>query len=209
MYLFQALFFGFGAALIGALPPGLLNMTAFKISHRDGFNRALWFVLGASIIIVFQTYLAVVFGRFLYYRTDINEALQEFGIVIFLLISIYFFWTHFKKKVIKTEQIKIRSKSSRFVVGMLLSALNLFPIPYYAVLSLTLSSYGWFSFDNDYLILFSIGSALAAFGVFMFYAWFFNRKVSKKSVLFSNINLILAILTLLVAVIGIFNFIMA
>ncbi|WP_321539955.1 hypothetical protein [Flavobacterium piscinae] len=41
---------------IGTTPPGLLNMTAAKVSMRDGRNRALWFAFGASIIVFFKRY---------------------------------------------------------------------------------------------------------------------------------------------------------
>jgi threonine/homoserine/homoserine lactone efflux protein len=53
------LLFGFFSAFIGISLPGLINMTAAKVSLRDGRDRALLFIIGAVIIIFFQTLSAV------------------------------------------------------------------------------------------------------------------------------------------------------
>ena len=67
-------------------------MTAAKVSMRDGRNRALWFAFGASIIVFFQTLLAVFFARFIDRRADVSAVLQEIGLVIFTVLTLYFLW---------------------------------------------------------------------------------------------------------------------
>jgi len=39
-------FIGFICALLGVVPPGLLNMTAAKISLKEGHTRGIMFALG-------------------------------------------------------------------------------------------------------------------------------------------------------------------
>jgi len=39
MNLFLPFFFGFLAAVVGVIPPGLINMTAAKVSLVDGKNE--------------------------------------------------------------------------------------------------------------------------------------------------------------------------
>lgn len=193
---------GLSAAAIGTTPPGLLNMTAAKVSMRDGRNRALWFAFGASIIVFFQTLLAVLFARFIDRRADISVILQEIGLVIFTVLTIYFLWIAKKlnaKK--KKEEIKMRSKSSRFFLGMLLSSLNLFPIPYYVFISITLGSYGYFMFDTFFIYAFSLASAFAAFLVFFGYISFFKSKEKKDTFLSRNINYVIGSLTGIVTLI--------
>jgi threonine/homoserine/homoserine lactone efflux protein len=204
MSILQAFLFGYAAAFVGTLPPGLLNMTVIKISYRDNKNRALWFAFGASTVILFQTFIAVVFGRYISKRADISDAIHEIGILIFLGLTIYFFWSNRQKKKQKKgkEEVKVRTKSSRFMIGALLSALNLFPIPYYAVVSLSLATLGWFSFENSFLVSFSIGTALAAFSVFVLYVWGFPTKKSEDSYLLQNFNKVLGIITGIITVFG-------
>ena len=199
---------GLSAAAIGTTPPGLLNMTAAKVSMRDGRNRALWFAFGAAVIVFFQTLLAVFFARFIDRRGDIRLVLQEIGLVIFTALTVYFIWLARKPKPKKKkEEIKLRSKSSRFFLGMLLSSLNLFPIPYYVFVSITLGTYGYFQFDTFFIYAFSIASAIAAFLVFFGYISFFKTKERKESFLSRNINYIIGFLTGIVALITLFKII--
>lgn len=199
---------GFSAAAIGTTPPGLLNMTAAKVSMRDGRNRALWFAFGAAIIVFFQTLLAVFFARFIDRRGDIRLVLQEIGLVIFTALTVYFIWLARKPKPKKKkEEIKLRSKSSRFFLGMLLSSLNLFPIPYYVFVSITLGTYGYFQFDTFFIYTFSTASAIAAFLVFLGYISFFKTKEKKESFLSRNINYVIGSLTGVVALITLFKII--
>lgn len=197
---------GFSAAAIGTTPPGLLNMTAAKVSMRDGRNRALWFAFGASIIVFFQTLLAVLFARFIDRRADISVILQEIGLVIFTVLTIYFFWIAKKPKPKKKkEEVKMRTKSSRFFLGMLLSSLNVFPVPYYVFISITLGSYGYFQFDTFFIYTFSFATAIAAFLVFFGYISFFKSKERKDTFLSKNINYVIGSITGVVALITLFK----
>jgi len=197
---------GLSAAAIGTTPPGLLNMTAAKVSLRDGRNRALWFSFGASVIVFFQTLLAVLFARFIDKRADISAVLQEIGLVIFAVLTVYFLWIAKKPKANKKkEEIKMRSKSSRFFLGMLLSSLNLFPVPYYVFISITLGSYGYFVFDTLFIYTFALATAIAAFFVFFGYISFFKGKDKKETFLSRNINYVIGSITGIVALITLFK----
>lgn len=197
---------GLSAAAIGTTPPGLLNMTAAKVSMRDGRNRALWFAFGASIIVFLQTLLAVFLTRFIDRRAAISLILQEIGLVIFTVLTVYFLLIAKKPNTKKKkEEIKMRSKSSRFFLGMLLSALNLFPIPYYVFVSITLGSYGYFMFDTLFIYSFSLATAIAAFFVFFCYISFFKSKENKDTFLSRNINYVIGSITGVVALIALFK----
>lgn len=210
MNLSLPLFLGLAAAVVGTTPPGLLNMTAAKVSMRDGRNRALWFAFGASVVVFFQTLIAVFFARFINRRADISEMLQEIGLVIFSLITFYFLWIAKKPKhKKKNEAVKMRSKSSRFFMGALLSALNLFPIPYYVFLSVTLASYHYFYFETYFIYSFSFGTALAAFLVFFGYITLFKNKETNNNFLAKNINFIIGGITGVVALITLIKIINA
>ena len=52
---------GLVLALIGVIPPGLLNMTAAKISLKEGHVRGIMFSVGACVTVLFQTYIATIF----------------------------------------------------------------------------------------------------------------------------------------------------
>jgi threonine/homoserine/homoserine lactone efflux protein len=200
MALILPFFLGFIIAAIGITPPGLINMTAAKVSLKDGRVEAIFFAIGATIIVFFQTLLALLFANFINSNPEIISRLQEIGLFIFIALTIYFFWKAQRPKVPKEEK-KIRSKTNRFFLGMLLSALNLFPIPYYVFVSITLSTYGYFYFIQSFIYSFVVGVVSGSFLVFYFYILFFKKKDAKSSFLMNNGNYIIGSITGIVSVI--------
>lgn len=194
------LFFGFISAFIGISLPGLINMTAAKVSIRDGRDRALLFIIGAVIIIFFQTLSAVFFAHFIDSRPDVLVLLREIGVGVFAVLTVYFFFLA-KKPKFKKEEMKMHSKTNRFFLGMLLSTLNLFPVPYYVFVTITLSSYELFSFERLSIFLFLFGVVLGSFTVFYYYISFFNKIESKTDFFFKYMNQIIGSITGIVALI--------
>lgn len=200
------LIFGFISAAIGIALPGLINMTAAKVSIRDGRERAMLFISGAVIIIFFQTLTAILFARFIDSRPDVVILLREIGFAIFLFLTIYFLVLA-KKPKIKKEEIKMRSKTNRFFLGMLLSALNFFPVPYYVFVTITLSSYRLFLFERTSIFLFLIGVLLGSFMLFYYYITFFKKIENKTDFFFKNMNKIIGSITGVIALVTLFNII--
>ena len=205
MTLILPFFFGFLAAILGVIPPGIINMTAAKISLIDGRKRAMMFVLGALIIVFFQTYLSVIFAQYIDKHDEVVVLLREIGFVIFLVLTIYFLVFAKTPKIKQDEDEKINSKRSRFFMGMIISAINFFPIPYYALITITLASYHVFSYEllQNFSLIFGI--VAGSFTVFYFYVVFFNKLKSKADYFIKNMNKIIGIITGVIAVLTLFN----
>ena len=196
------LLLGIGISFIGASLPGLLNITAVKVALIDGRNRALIYSLGATVIIFFQIYIAVYFAQFISSNPGIISLLQEIGTGIFALLTIYFLFLA-KKPVPKAaeEEIEVKSKRGRFFYGALLSALNFFPIPFYVVMSITLSTYGYFKFEPLFEFLFVVGVTVGSFFILYLYIIFFRKIEHKTSFIMRNINTIIGSITGVIAII--------
>ncbi len=186
---------GFIAAVIGIIPPGLINMTAAKINLKEGKKNAFWFAIGAVLVIFFQVYVAVLFARVIDNRPDVVTLMREIGFVIFSILTIYFLFIAKEPKTKKKSKIKKSSKKSRFFLGMLLSGLNFFPIPYYVVVSVTLASYHLFVFENTIIFTFVLGSVLGSFAVLYSYIAFFGRIEKKTDYMMRNMNTIIGSIT--------------
>jgi threonine/homoserine/homoserine lactone efflux protein len=204
MLFYLPLVLGFFIAFLAVIPPGLINMTAAKISLQEGKNEAISFAIGASVIIFFQTFIAVLFARFISNHQEIVSTLQEIGIFIFSLLSIYFFWIAKKPKKIKTDS-RVRGKSNRFFLGMLLSTLNLLPIPFYVFASMTLAASGYFNFDKIPVAEFVIGVMIGSFTVLYIYIVAFKKIENKTEFLMRNINTIIGSVTTFMAVLTLFK----
>ncbi|WP_298118601.1 LysE family transporter [Flavobacterium sp.] len=199
---------GFIAAVIGILPPGLINMTAAKVDFTDGRKRAMIFVLGALIVIFFQTYISVIFAQYINSHQEVVVLLREIGLVIFSILSVYFLFFAKKPKLKSQDSLHLKSKRSRFFMGMLISAINFFPIPYYVFVSVTLASYNIFTFNPLSIYSLVFGVVLGSFLVFYLYVLFFNKMKSKTDYFMQNMNKIIGIITGIVALFTLYNVVM-
>ena len=191
---------GFCIAFMAVILPGLINMTGAKISTHEGKNVAISFAMGASLIIFFQTFIAILFARFINNHKDIIITLQEIGILVFTSLSIYFFWIAKKPKKIKTDR-KIKGKYNRFFFGMLMSTLNLLPVPFYVFASMSLSAAGYFSFEKIPVMAFVSGVVFGSFTVFYIYIVAFKKIEKKTEFLSKNINTIIGSATTFMALV--------
>ena len=191
---------GFAVSFIGIVPPGLINMTAAKISMRDGKARALMFVIGALIVIFIQTLIALIFARYISSHQEIGLLLREIGFVIFSILTIYFLIIAKKPATNVQKNIKIKSKKSQFFLGLLISSINFFPIPYYVFMSVSLAAMGYFDFDELSIYSFAIGVVCGSFLVFYGYINFMKNLETKNNFLSKNMNKIIGTITGFIAI---------
>lgn len=187
-------------ALIGVIPPGLLNMTAAKISLKEGYNRGIMFSVGACLVVIVHTTIAAVFAKYLSNHPDVIDILQGVALVIFILITIYYLKLAQRKQK-PTIDTETRSKHSRFFHGMLLSALNVFPIPYQAYMTLTIASFGWMTFDTISITSYVAGAATGTFVMLYIYIFFFDKIKSKRFTTQKSMNYIIGSITGIIAII--------
>ncbi|GAA4944946.1 lysine transporter LysE [Algibacter agarivorans] len=197
---------GLFLALVGVIPPGLLNMTAAKISLKEGHVRGIMFSIGVCVIVLVQTYVAAIFARYLSKHSEVIDVLQRVAFVIFILITVYFL---FIAKPQPKQQIepKIKSKHSRFFQGVFLSAINVFPIPYQAYMTITLASYGWMTLDQFNIISYVSGAATGTFVMLYMYIFFFDKIKSKTLTSQKNMNRIIGGITGVISIVTLINII--
>ncbi|REG89711.1 lysine transporter LysE [Winogradskyella sediminis] len=197
-------FLGLFVAMVGVIPPGLLNMTAARISLKEGAGRGIMFSTGVCIVVYIQTYVAAIFARYLSNHSDIVEILRRVAFVIFVLITIYFLVLASKEEELKKET-EIKSKHGRLLHGMLLSALNIFPIPYQAYMTITLVSFGLMDFQKLSIVTYVTGAATGTFVMLYFYIFFFDKIKDRKFSSQKSMNLSIGIITGLVSLITLIN----
>jgi len=200
-------FLGFLVALVGVTPPGLLNMTAAKISLKDGHSRGIMFSAGACTIVIAQTYIGVLFARYLSNHQDVVVILQRVAFVLFVLITIYFLLLAKKDPAKKNVDFKVKSKKSRYFQGVLLSALNVFPIPYQAYMSITLASFGWMDFEQTSILSYVAGAVSGSFVMFYIYIFFFDKIKNKSITSQKSMNYLIGTVTGVISIITLFHII--
>ncbi|MDA7706144.1 MAG: LysE family transporter [Flavobacteriaceae bacterium] len=190
---------GLSFAFVGVIPPGMLNMSAAKISLKEGHARGFVFSIGVCVIVGVQTYLALIFAKYLNQHPDVVDVLKRVALVLFILISIYFFLLA-KSDASPQEVDASKSKKSRFFQGVLMSALNVFPIPYQAYIVTTLLSYQLLSLDNLSIGSYIAGATSGTFIALYIYILFFDKIKNSKITSPKRMNYCIGIITAIVSI---------
>ncbi len=199
------LFFGLVIGFVGVIPPGLLNLTAAKISVKQTRKAAIMFALGASIVVIGQVYVGVFFSKLLNDNPETLLMLEQFAAIAFIGLSIFFFI----RAMLDTGSPEVKkidkSPIKLFGQGIILSVLNIFPIPFYIGFSSFLASRGLFKFTYPMAHLFIIGAALGTFLMLLAYIKYVKKFGFDSNTFARKINYVLGGLTLFIAVFTIYR----
>ena len=198
MIMFSNFLFGFFFSFVGSITPSMLNITALKIRLEKGKKATNKYAIGVSIVVLLQVYIAVLLTEYITENPAVIETLEKAGIIIFLLLS-YYFYKESKKSKIYIETSKAKSENP-LLTGLTLSILNMFAIPFFSGTIITLETFNLFSFNFIPVLFFTLGSAIGTFFILFLYGAFAKFIQKKTGKLTKDINIILSILTGLVAV---------
>ncbi|WP_430411548.1 lysine transporter LysE [Kordia sp.] len=193
-------FITFSAALLGVVPPGLINITAAKISTQKGKINGVIFSVGASLIVLIQAFIAVLISKYLYKNREVIDTLLKVALVIFILLGIYFFIIAKKKKEKRIRMVKVSKKSS-FFKGIFLATLNVLPIPYFAGLNALWNVSGLMEFTVSYIIIFVLAAGLGTFAMLYMYVFYFDKSQSSSGKFSKHSDYILSVLMLVLVII--------
>lgn len=186
-------FLGFISSFLGTLTPSMLNMTAVKISLQKSKIEAVKFAVGVSVIVLIQAYVAILFTKYLRENPTFVNSLQKMAAVIFIILSFYFY-KQSKKEKSPQKEVNQTAKNS-FAIGVLLSALNMFSIPFYCGVTTAFDVAGWLQFNQNNILVFVLGSAIGTFALLTMYARFAASIQKKSKGLTKNLNVVLSMLT--------------
>lgn len=193
----------YAAAFIGVVPPGLVNMTIAKTCVESGKKNGLYVAIGAGIVILIQAFVAVLLAKYIFDHPFVKKILLRAGLVIFSILGVYFFVQAKKKKGIKHTTHEANSHS--IFKGMLIAALNVFPIPYFVAIAGGMNLSTGVSYDWSLIISFALAAAGGSFTSFYLYIFFFNR-IEEKAEKFSRYsNYFMAGLMVVLVIVALFR----
>jgi threonine/homoserine/homoserine lactone efflux protein len=188
-------------AFVGFLPPGMINMTSLKMSLEYQRKEALLFVLGAVTVILVQAFLAVTFTKYLVVNPQIIEYLSYAAIVVFLGLALLFF-----RQARQQVALKIQAKKrNTYLAGISMSAMNMLAIPFFLGYSTLMEAKGWLNIDPPHNYIFALGAVAGSFLLFFLYVLFAEYIQKRVQFIAKNINYILSLLFLVLALLSIYN----
>ncbi len=186
---------------VGIILPGIVNMTVVDITIRKGMKAAIRYSAGGSLAMLIQVFIAVAFTGYLIQHPETLAFLKQMSVVVFLILSAAFFYLAQKAQVKKAE-----TKSGKsFLLGFIVSSMNALAIPYYFAVSAYFRSKGWITADWPCRWFYIIGATLGAFGFLLVYARFAQYIALRAQYFTRNINYILSIFFLSLAVLQMVN----
>lgn len=195
------IFYGIIMAYFGLISPGMLNMTALKIRISIGKNQSIQFAAGAAFVVFFQAGIALFFADVLVQNPKVVATLKIIGIVVFFLLSLFFF----KLSKNKTNtQNRVKSENY-FFKGLVLSSMNMLAIPFYLGVSIFLASKEKILIQMPFIFYFILGASLGSFLLFVSYIKFADLIEKRISFIAKNINLILSVLFFILGIFTIFK----
>ena len=168
-------------------------MTSVKISIERGKYNALKFAFGVSVIVLLQVYAAFFLIQYLNGNPDFIITLQKIAVVIFTILSIYFYLEN--RKVKKNTSEFVQNCKNTFVIGLFLSALNMFAIPFYYGIITVLMNTGLIQLSQNNELMFVIGSSIGTFILLYLYPSFAKIATIKSTRSSNKLNLVLSMLT--------------
>ncbi len=152
---------GFIVSLLGSLPLGALNITAFSIAVEKGQMEALSFALAVCLIEL----IVVVFMFIGMRKLSISNQTWSWLLPISLILLLYLSYSS-GIKVLDQKDVPLPvlpEFRSSFLLGLVLSASNPLQFPYWAAWNKTLQARNWFGSSISIPWFYVFGVALGTF----------------------------------------------
>ncbi len=196
MSYFIHVFCGFSVAFLAMMAPGMLNMTALKVSLDAGEKEGRKFAFGAVQIIAIQSGIALFFASYFVIHPTVIEYIEEAAVVIFFILSFYFYKISVKQKGNNVKEVK----NNYLFKGALIAALDMLTIPFYITITTYLASKDIIIIEKPFMYLFVFGVFLGALTLLFTYIHYANYISKKSPFITKNMNKILSGLFFVLAI---------
>ncbi|MBN1987730.1 MAG: LysE family transporter [Prolixibacteraceae bacterium] len=189
-------FIALAAATIGAVPLGLVNLSVVDTALKNGSQKATGIAHGASVVEVIFALSSLVAGAWLSEFFKGNPMVRYFVFAV-LMGSGLFFWLKKNKGQLKKEQ----GKSIGFLKGALLNIVSIPVLLFWLLAATVLSAKQLLPSSLPEILFFLSGVWLAKMVILKIYVFLALKVVSRAHKLSSNINRVIGIVLMTVAVI--------
>lgn len=194
----------FFAALVGVIPPGLVNMAVAKtcvdINRKAGKYKAF----GAASVVLIQALVAIFIAKEILKSPDFKDNILIFGIIVLAVMMVYFLIAATRQKATSLEP-KNANVTQSFFKGILISGLNVFPIPYFIIISTFFTPQNHVDFTWMTKLIFSFSAALGSLTTFLFYVYFFDKIIKQNKLFKKYSNYFMALLMLCLLLISLYR----
>lgn len=160
---------GLIGSFLGGVVFGPINLSVVELTIRKNLQSALKFITAASLVEIFQAFIAVFFGKLISKKIDEFPEFRLLIIAFFLVLGLVF--------ILKKNNSKIRiseeTDSSRgdFFSGIVVAILNPQAIPYWIFVLTYLQTLEMIDLSMGNLLLFLAGVSAGKFLILSIYGY--------------------------------------
>jgi threonine/homoserine/homoserine lactone efflux protein len=152
---------GMLVSFLGSLPLGTLNIAAMQIAVSDGVINAIFFSLGSLLVEIIYVRISLVAMDWIRKQDKILKMLEYFTLLIVIALAISSFYAAMHPGVHKN--IVLSSTLPKFLLGVVMCAVNPVQIPFWFGWSTVLFSKKILLPRNDHYNAYIIGIGLGTF----------------------------------------------
>ena len=185
MNLLKVFFWGLIVSFLGTLPLGTLNVAAMQISVQEGIANALYFSFGCILTEMIYVRISLIGISWIRKQKKLIKWLEWVTLVIVVALAVGSFIAAGKNS--DEKNVMLNNDMNRFLLGLLLSAINPAQIPFWLGWSTILFTKNILKPNNTnyYLYILGIGTgSVAGNCVFVFGGKYLVEKLD------TNMNII-------------------
>jgi threonine/homoserine/homoserine lactone efflux protein len=194
------LFIGFIVSFLGQLPLGNMSFTSTQICIQEGAKKAWQFALGVAIVEMVYLRFALTGMDWLVKHRTWFIVLGWLTVAMFLVLGILAFHTANKQKGEK-KALLLNNKLNRFILGLMMSALNPVQIPFWFLWTSTFIQTKVLPVEMFAFDLFTIGAGAGTLTGLAVYIHGGNWLVSKMNTSNKTLNKIMGVIFMITALI--------
>lgn len=117
-------------SFLGSLPLGTLNVAAMQIGIQESIKEAIYFSLGSLLVEMFYVRISLIGVDWIRRQEKIMKAMEWFTLLIILALAAGSFWAAASKGD-DAKNVFLQNNMHRFLLGMVMSAVNPVQIPFW------------------------------------------------------------------------------
>jgi len=190
------LFLGFLVSFLGQLPLGNMSFTSTQIAIQEGFKKAWQFAIGAAIVEMLYLRFALTGMDWVVRHRLWFLALGWLTVAMFLVLG-----RSAKKQQREKKALLLNNKLNRFLLGLMMSALNPVQIPFWFLWTSTFIQTKVLPVGPLAFNLFTIGAGVGTLSGFAAYIYGGNWLVSKMNTSNKTLNKVMGVIFIITALI--------
>lgn len=159
--LVRIFFTGMLVSFLGSLPLGTLNIAAMQIAITDGVAAAMFFSMGSLLVEVVYVRLSLVAMDWVRRQEKLLRALEWVTLLIVLALAASSFYAALNPRV--NENVILSSTLPRWLLGIVMSAVNPVQIPFWFGWSTILFTKNILQPRRDHYNVYILGIGLGTF----------------------------------------------